>query len=90
VEDTDIARSRLAGAPLSSWAHLMAAPLPSVDGIALLARDEAGPHFTARDLAKASDALHEADPLFASALRLRELARRLSSFADLDDLDLTP
>ncbi|WP_336922678.1 GAF domain-containing protein [Aquipuribacter sp. SD81] len=88
VDDTDVARNRLSGAPLSAWAHLLAVPLVSVGGIALLARGPRGPAFTSRDVGAASAAAREANSLFASAVTLRELARRLSQFADEDALEL--
>ena len=43
VEDTDIARSRLRGAPLASWRHLMAAPVSRVGAVLLLAREDDPP-----------------------------------------------
>lgn len=85
VEDTDIARNRLTGAPLAAWPHLMACPLPDVRGLAILARSDNGPAFTSRDLGRASSALADADSLFRSALQLRKLARRLLTFAEVDD-----
>lgn len=85
VEDTDIARARLAGAPLAAWPHLLACPLTSVHGLVLLARSDNGPAFTSRDLAHASQALGEAGPLFSAAVLVRELARRLRTMAELDD-----
>ena len=85
VEDTDIARARLSGAPLAAWPHLLACPLPAVEGLVILARSDLGPAFTSRDLAHASEALDEAGSLFVSALAVRELARRLRRHAELDD-----
>ena len=85
VEDTDIARARLSGAPLAAWPHLLACPLPAVEGLVILARSDLGPAFTSRDLAHASQALDEAGSLFVSALAVRELARRLRRHAELDD-----
>ena len=85
VEDTDIARNLLAGAPLAAWPHLLACPLPDVRGIVILARSDSGPAFNSRDLGRASAALSDADPLFGSALQLRELARRLITFAELGE-----
>jgi hypothetical protein len=85
IEDTDIARSRLAGAPLAAWPHLLAAPINSVDGVVVLARGDLGPAFTSTDLARTSSVLSEADSLFVSSVKVRELARRLVTFAELDD-----
>lgn len=85
IEDTDVVRSRLAGVPLSAWTYLMAAPLPDVGGIVLLARGEDRTPFTARDLGQVTHALTEADGLFTEAVQLRELARRMRAFAELGD-----
>ena len=84
IEDTDIARTRLAGTPLAAWPHLMACPLSDVGGIVVLARSDNGPPFTSRDLTAVSTALGEASGLFKAALQVRELARRLRTLADLD------
>lgn len=84
VEDTDIARTRLAGAPLAAWPHLLACPVDG-RGIVVMARAESGPPFSTRDLGRASEALVEAAPLLASSLDVRELARRLLTYAELDD-----
>ena len=86
VEDTDIARTRLAGAPLAAWPRLMALPMPEVQGILILARSTSGTAFTARHLNQAARVLAEAEGLFAAAVQLRELARRLQPFAELDVL----
>jgi len=85
IDDTDIARTRLAGAPLAAWPRLMAVPLPEVRGIAILARSSSAPAFTSRTLNQAARALTEAEGLFAAAVQLRELARRLQPFAELED-----
>ena len=85
VEDTDVARSRLAGAPLAAWPHLLACPIPEVDGFVVMARSDNGPVFTSRDLAHASEALVEAGALLRSAVQVRELARRIRRHAELDD-----
>lgn len=86
VADTDMVRAELAGAPLAAWPHLMAAPLPDVDGIVLLARGQHGPPFTADDLAVTRRATNEAQGLFVAAVEVRDLARRLARFADLQHL----
>ena len=50
IEDTDIIRQQLSGAPLAAWRHLLAVPVPDIRGIVVLARgQEAGP-FTDHDL----------------------------------------
>jgi hypothetical protein len=84
VDDTDIARSRLGGAPLAAWPHLLAVPVLGVAGIVVVARSDSGRAFTPRDFVEVARALGEAERLLASALAVRELARQLSRHADLD------
>jgi hypothetical protein len=61
VEDTDIARRALRGAPLASWHHLLAAPVPGVQGLLVLARS-ADPAFGERDLSAMVALAREAAP----------------------------
>jgi hypothetical protein len=79
VEDSDIVRQRVAGMPLASWQHLLAAPVGDSRGLVILAR--ADEPFTADDVAQISDVAVEATPLLDEALRLRELARALQDFS---------
>jgi chemotaxis protein histidine kinase CheA len=84
VQDTDIARRALRGAPLASWHHLLAAPIPGVQGLLLLARAQ-DPPFGERDLSSLVALAREAAPLIVEALSVRQLARLLSRFRDDQD-----
>ena len=75
IEDTDIVRPRLAGAPLAAWRHLLAVPVPSLRAAVVLARGQEAARFTERDLAAVVPLVAEAKPLLQAALRMRELAR---------------
>jgi hypothetical protein len=83
IEDTDIARSPLHGAPLASHRHLLAVPVPTVEGLLLVARDD-DPPFTEDDLLTLARVGQEAAPLLSAALEIRALARALSEFRDED------
>jgi hypothetical protein len=85
IDDTDVARTPLHGAPLASHRHLLAVPVPTVQGLLLVARDD-GPGFTKEDLLALVHVGREAAPLLSAALETRELARSLAQFADLDGL----
>jgi hypothetical protein len=85
VEDTDIVRQQLAGAPLAAWRHLLAVPVPDVRAAVILARgQEAGP-FTDRDLTAVVPTVREAATLLAQALEARRLARMLSPLREEDN-----
>ena len=81
IEDTDVARSPLHGAPLASRRHLLAVPVPTVEGLLLVARDE-DTAFTEADLLMLARVGQEAAPLLSAALETRTLARALSEFCD--------
>lgn len=83
IEDTDVARSPLHGAPLASHRHLLAVPVPTVEGLLLVARDD-DPGFTQDDLLMLARVGQEAAPLLSAALETRALARALSEFRDED------
>jgi hypothetical protein len=83
IEDTDVARSPLHGAPLASRRHLLAVPVPDVEGLLLVARDD-GPGFDEDDLLALASVGQEAAPVLAAALDTRALARALSEFRDDD------
>ena len=83
VEDTDIVRPKLAGAPLAAWRHLMAVPVPDVHAAVILARGEQAGVFTDRELAAIVGPVREAGPLLQRAMDIRELARALSSYQEL-------
>ncbi len=78
VEDTDIARSRLRGAPLASWRHLMAAPVTGTGAVVLLARkndppfDEAVPARACRGCRRSGTA----DQCSSRGPKLRATPRR--------------
>ena len=85
IEDTDIIRQELSGAPLAAWRHLLAVPVPDVRGIVVLARGkEAGP-FTDRDLSAVIAPVREAAALLAQAVEIRRLARTLSPLRENPD-----
>lgn len=81
IEDTDIARDKLHGAPLASWRHLLAAPVPDVKAVLILARRRDVP-FTEEDLALLAQVGTEAGPLLKAAMDTRGLARLLSDYRD--------
>jgi len=85
IEGSDIARERLQGSPLASWRHLLAAPVPSVVALILLARRE-DPPFDEENLRFLAALGEEAAPLLGSAIDTRTLARCLWTFRDEVDL----
>jgi hypothetical protein len=76
VMDSDIARARLANAPLAAWRHLLAVPVLGVGGIILLARDKVT--FAERDLQAVVTVAVEAAPLLTTAVLARRLARAIT------------
>jgi hypothetical protein len=78
--DTDIARTRLSGAPLASWPDLLAMPVPDVDAVILLARRDKP--FGRADLTAARQSLGAATLQLQEAVDTRDLARALSPFVD--------
>jgi hypothetical protein len=84
VEDTDIVRQKLSGAPLAAWRHLMTLPIGELRAAVILARGgDAGP-FRERDLAAVVDPVREAAGLLERALQIRRLARLLAPMRDAD------
>jgi hypothetical protein len=81
VENTDVARSPLQGAPLASRLHLLAVPVPGVECLLLVARDD-DPGFTEDDLLTLARLGQEAAPLLSAALDTRALARAMAEFRD--------
>jgi hypothetical protein len=75
IEDTDIVRPRLAGAPLAAWRHLLAVPVPGIRAAAVLARGQEASRFTDRDLAAVVPVVAEAADLLSAALRMRARPR---------------
>ena len=78
VEDTDIARLRLMGAPLSDSQHLLVVPITDVGAMVMVARDAEGVAFTSTDLAAVTRLTAEAAGPLREVLQLRELGRRLA------------
>lgn len=84
IEDTDIVRQQLAGAPLAAWRHLLAVPVPEVGAAVVLARgQEAGP-FTDGDLTAVVPTVREASTLLGHAIEVRRLARLLSPLREAE------
>lgn len=84
IEDTDIVRPRLAGAPLAAWRHLLAVPVPAIRAAVVLARGQEAARFTEKDLAAVVPVVSEAGPLLQAALLTRELARSMGPLRDLE------
>jgi hypothetical protein len=82
IEDTDLARGRLAGVPLSQWKHLLALPVPAADSLLILTR--ADRPFESKDLSRLSRALAGETARLNQALETRDLARDLERFTDED------
>ncbi|MFL6139676.1 MAG: hypothetical protein ACJ74O_18025 [Frankiaceae bacterium] len=80
VEDTDVVRQPLAGAPLAHRRHLLAAPLPAVGGIVVAARDDAP--FAEADLRAAVTEVDRHARALRDACEVRALARALADHLD--------
>ena len=83
VEDSDIARQRLGGAPLAHHTQLMILPIPGPRGVILLAR-ESEP-FTETELTSLAPIAADAGPVLIDGLATRELARSLSEFRGVEE-----
>jgi hypothetical protein len=83
IEDTDVARQSLSGTPLAHWRHLLAVPIPRVDGIAILARDDET--YRAQDLTVATKAVEVYGRRLSEATEARALARLLLEHLDYED-----
>lgn len=83
VQDSDIARQRLGGAPLVHHTQLLAVPVPGARGLVMVARDTTP--FTEDQLDAVARVAEDAGPLLSDALAVRFLARALSDFRALDD-----
>jgi hypothetical protein len=83
VDDSDGARDELIGAPLASWARVLAVPVPAVRGVFVAARE--GSAFDPAALAAAVDVAGEASGMLADALALRAVARALAPFTDVEE-----
>lgn len=80
ILDTDIARTRLTGAPLASWPNLLALPVTEVGALVLLARQSQP--FGRGDLTKGQRAIGQAAVDLRAALDVRSLSRALARFVD--------
>ena len=78
IEDTDIARVQLRGAPLASWPHLMAEGTPDGRALVIAAREVSGQGFTERDVVRIAELCHEGQRYLAAGHEVRTLVRRLS------------
>lgn len=83
VEQTDIARQRLAGAPLANRPQLLGAPIPGCSGVLIAARQEMP--FTSDELSVVADLGRRSASDLAEALQTRQLARLLQVHSGLDD-----
>ncbi len=77
VEGSDIVRVKMSGAPLASWPHLAAAPVPTIEAVLLVARADRA--FTEADLAGLAALGAEAEEPLTDALAVRSLARGLDA-----------
>jgi hypothetical protein len=82
IKNTDVARNQLAGAPLASWANLLAVPVAS-DTLLLLAREHSA--FTRDDLTHVAGAMIGLDTPMNDAIDVRRLARKMIDYLDLVD-----
>jgi hypothetical protein len=78
IEDTDIARVQLRGAPLASWPHLMAEGTPDGRALVIAARDVSGEGFIERDVVRIAELCQEGQRYLAAGHDVRTLVRRLS------------
>ena len=85
IEDTDIVRQQLSGAPLAAWRHLLAVPVPDIRGIVVLARGREGGPFTDHELSAVIAPVREAAALLAQAVETRRLARDLDALREQED-----
>lgn len=81
IQDSDVARPQLYGAPLAERRHLLVAAPADAICVVLLARDT-DPAFSVDELRKIADEIRGAAALIEDAIVVRELARRLTPLAD--------
>ena len=86
VGDTDVARSQLAGAPLASARHLLAAPVEHLDGLLIVARRN-GPAFTEEDLRRLAEVSRESSAALTEAAEVHQLVKALARHLDGDASD---
>jgi hypothetical protein len=80
IEDSDIVRERLHGAPLASWEQLAAVPLPDLDVFVILARRADA--YAADVIQSVLEVADEARSMLKDAITVRELARELAPLTD--------
>ena len=80
IKNTDVARNQLAGAPLASWANLLAVPVAG-EVFLLLAREHSA--FTREDLTQVAGAVAGLDAPMNDAIDVRRLARKMIDYLDL-------
>ena len=80
ITNTDVARNQLAGAPLASWANLLAVPVAG-EAFLLLARERGA--FTREDLTQVAGAVVGLDAPMSDAIDVRRLARKMIDYLDL-------
>ncbi len=88
IEESDVARQDLRGAPLASRTHLMAVPVTQVHAVLVLSRDRKEP-FSEASLAALAGLAEEAGPLLQRAIDVRSLARLLARHIDIQDFPRT-
>jgi hypothetical protein len=87
LQDTALARPKLAGAPLATWRHVLAVPVPAVQALVILARGPAARPFAEADLARVAGPVAEAAALLATAIQTRRMARLLAPLCEDDGVD---
>jgi hypothetical protein len=80
IKNTDVARNQLAGAPLASWANLLAVPVAG-EVFLVLARENST--FTREDLTRVAGAVMGLDAPMNDAIDVRRLARKMIDYLDL-------
>ena len=80
IKNTDVARNQLAGAPLASWANLLAVPVAG-EVFLVLARERNA--FTREDLTHVAGAVAGLDAPMNDAIDVRRLARKMIDYLDL-------
>lgn len=84
IEDTDVLRPKLAGAPLAAWRHLLAVPVPGVRAAVVLARGYEAGQFGEPDLNAVVEPIRDGAALLQTALQIRRLARVLAPLREVD------
>lgn len=83
VENTEMVRRQLQGAPLASREHVMALPIAGVAGLVIAARSEDA--FDEHSIHVALGTANQAGPHLVASIRARELARLLAPLVDEAD-----